>query len=211
MRVNQRLKKTPARYYWPMRLLFRGNRIKASFWYRLKFLFTAFASIQSRNNLISIGRNFRSRNLVFFVHGEDNKILIGDDCRWNGSIIVHGNGVTISIGDRCLGTGVYTVSRNEDITIGNDCLLAKNVTIRSTDMHQIFDLNTTEYLNPDERVTIGNRVWIAANAFISKGTKISDGSVVGAGSYVNSGFEEGSVVIAGNPAQVIRHNVQWQH
>ena len=52
-------------------------------------------------------------------------------------------------------------------------------------------------------ITIGNGAWVAAEAFIEPGVTIGDGSVVGARAVVMKDVAP-NVVVAGNPARVIR-------
>jgi len=56
-------------------------------------------------------------------------------------------------------------------------------------------------------ITIGNGVWIAAGAFIGPGVSVGDNSVVGARAVVVRDVPE-AVVVAGNPAKVIRGRMQ---
>ncbi len=59
---------------------------------------------------------------------------------------------------------------------------------------------TQEFGKP---VTIGNDVWIGGKAVICPGVCVGDRSVIGAGSIVTKDVPAG-VVVAGNPARVIR-------
>ncbi len=52
-------------------------------------------------------------------------------------------------------------------------------------------------------VTIGNSVWIGGSAILLPGVKIGERSVVGAGAVVTKDVLPG-VVVAGNPARIIR-------
>ena len=55
-----------------------------------------------------------------------------------------------------------------------------------------------------KNVVIGTNSWIGMNSVILPGVKLGEKTVVGAGSVVTKSFEEGNIVIAGNPARVIK-------
>lgn len=60
---------------------------------------------------------------------------------------------------------------------------------------------------PGAGIEIGSQCWIGANAVILPGVKLLPGTIVGAGSVVTRGFEEGYIVVAGNPAKIVRRRV----
>ncbi len=121
-------------------------------------------------------------------------------------------GSTINVGS---GLSVYRdtniVAKNgKTITIGDECMFAREIMIRNNDGHVILDKKTGELLNPPEDIIIGNHVWIGMRVMIFKGAVIPDGSVVGAGSLVNKKFEEENILIAGSPAKKIRSDIEWR-
>ena len=61
--------------------------------------------------------------------------------------------------------------------------------------------NSMEKVKP---IVIGRNVWIGNNVIILKGTEIGDNSVIGAGSVVTGGKFPSNVVIAGNPARILK-------
>lgn len=87
------------------------------------------------------------------------------------------------------------------IYIGDYTEIAQNVGIISAN-HDPY--NHSEH-DRSEVVRIGSYCWIGMAAIILPGVELGDFTVVGAGSVVTKSFPQGYVVIAGNPASVIRH------
>ena len=107
--------------------------------------------------------------------------------------------------------GNATINRNvqvicmDSITIGNDCLISRDVVIRDNDGgHHVLapGFKTTA------PVVIGNHVWIGHGAMIMKGVTIGDGAVIGAGAWVATDVKPNAVVM-GDPARTIQKNVDW--
>jgi len=89
------------------------------------------------------------------------------------------------------------------VTIGKNCMLAPNVKIFSA-THPVRAedrYNGVEYGFP---VTIGDNCWIGGGSVINPGVTLGNNVVVGSGSVVTKSFGD-NVVIAGNPAKIIRH------
>ncbi len=66
------------------------------------------------------------------------------------------------------------------------------------------DLNNLDYHQPTQPILIGKNCWIGMNAVILPGVVLGDHTIVGAGAVVTKSFSEGSCVIVGNPAKLIR-------
>lgn len=92
----------------------------------------------------------------------------------------------------------------ENISIGEDCNIGRDVIIRDYDGHLI---------DPEQPISapvrIGDHVWIGQRAIILKGVTIGDGAVIAAGSIVTGDVPAGALA-AGVPAKVIRTNVNWK-
>ena len=58
-------------------------------------------------------------------------------------------------------------------------------------------------------VTIGNHVWICSNSIVLKGVTIGDGAIIAAGAVVTKDVPS-KCMVGGNPAKIIRTNVDWQ-
>lgn len=197
------------RFFLPVLFGLRGNRLTLAGRRGFRLFLTVWIKTGARNNRIEIGRNFRHRHLFVVIVGKDNRLIIGDDVAWNGRIEIQGRGIEVRIGNRCDAKGVHMAVRGVGLEIGDDCLFARGVEIRTTDIHKIEDRDTGDVVNPPARVVIGDHVWVGGQVLISKSSAIPDGCVVGARSFVNRPFEEPDCVIAGNPARVVRRNIAW--
>lgn len=111
---------------------------------------------------------------------------------------------SITIADDVGMTGATLVAQT-GITIGNRVFIGANSSIVDTDFHPL----AAEKRNQDPAagvshpITIADDVFIGMNVLILKGSTIGAGSIIGAGSVVSGNVPEG-VVVAGNPAQILR-------
>jgi len=103
---------------------------------------------------------------------------------------------------------LYT--NGEPITMGDDCLVSWNVLIMTSDLHAVIDKDSGKIINtPSQGISIGNHVWIGRSVAILKDVSIPDNSVIGLGSIITKSFHEPNVAIAGNPAKIIKKNINW--
>lgn len=87
------------------------------------------------------------------------------------------------------------------ITIGDNAMIGPNVHIYAATHPLEADLRLEFELGKE--VVIGDDVWIGGNVTICPGVKIGSRVVIGAGSVVTKDVES-DVVVAGNPARVIK-------
>ncbi|MDT2705071.1 chorismate mutase [Enterococcus dispar] len=88
------------------------------------------------------------------------------------------------------------------ITIGDNCMIAPNVQIL-TATHPLNPVKRNSGLENGKPVTIGNNAWLGAGSIILPGVVLGDNVVVAAGSVVTKSFSD-NVVVAGNPARIIK-------
>ena len=125
----------------------------------------------------------------------------------------------IRLGEDCLveiGAGVTTATRafiatceGTRLIVGDDCMLASNIQLRTDDAHPIFDVRTGLRTNPSEDIIIGAHVWLAYGACCLGGAQIGDGSVIGMNSLV-TGVIPNNCVAVGSPARVVRRDIAWE-
>lgn len=128
-------------------------------------------------------------------------------------VLAFDNDVTLKIGDNFSCTDdcqfLFSKERGKSITIGDDCMFASFIKIRSSDGHTITDRTTGEILNYGEDVVIKDNVWLAMNTTILKGVTIEEGCVIGTGSLVTKSCDEPHAIYAGVPAKKVKSNINW--
>lgn len=111
-------------------------------------------------------------------------------------------GTNIHIGDNFYANFNLTIVDDYRVVIGDNVLIAPNVTISVTGhpVHHELRKSGEMFAFP---VTIGNNVWIGSNVVINPGITIGDNSVIGAGSVVTKDIPP-DVVAVGVPCRVLR-------
>lgn len=150
------------------------------------------------------------------IYGNNNRIVFGKNLsEFRASISVGFktdpvNNTVIIIRDNSTANDVkiYLRDNNSQVILGQDCMLSNEVCIACTDFHTIINTQD-EVLNLGKSIEIGNHVWIGMYAKILKNTKIPDNCIVGCGSVVTKKFDKSGVIIAGNPAKIVKENINW--
>lgn len=89
------------------------------------------------------------------------------------------------------------------VKIGRNCLIAPQVGIY-TACHPLDEETRISGLELGKPITIGDNCWIGGHAVINPGVTLGDNVVVGSGAVVTKSFPS-NVVIAGNPAKIIKY------
>lgn len=169
--------------------------------------------IIGNDNIIEIKDGCHLKNVKFYVRGNHHRVLLSENCQFysGSSIWIEDTGGVLKVGrNSTFGFVHFAITEpNSRIEIGEDCMFASNIDVRTGDSHSIIDVGSQRRINSAENVNIGNHAWITAHCNILKGVNIPNRSVVGTGSVVTRKFFEDGVVIAGNPAKVVRSNITW--
>ncbi len=93
----------------------------------------------------------------------------------------------------------------KEISIGNDCLVGENVSIRDDNHNTLKNIPINVQGWSSKPVIIENDVWIGAGTCVLYGAKISSGAVIGANSVVLSKSHiQSNYIYAGSPVKEIR-------
>lgn len=171
--------------------------------------------IDGKNNQILIGKNCKIRNTTFFIRGNNNVIELKDDISAFGAefhIEQNGNYLQIRKGTTFHRRNGYPIhialDEGSTVLIDEDCMFSNGIQIRSTDSHSITDIKGNR-INYAENIKIGKHCWIGLNCIILKGTQIAPHTVVAAGSICTSSYLRENCIIAGNPARIVKQNIDW--
>lgn len=130
-----------------------------------------FLNSSSYYNLIGVDRNCSLSTLT-----PSARLLIGNNCRFSGTVIGAFDTVTIKDGVKC----------------------GANTLITDSDWH-----HDDPRSNGAAPVVIEENVWLGVNVVVLKGVTIGRNSVIGANSVVTKNIPE-NVIAAGNPCRVIK-------
>lgn len=126
----------------------------------------------------------------------------GEGCYIEPPLHANWGGRHVHFGNNVYANFSLTLVDDDHIYIGNNVLIAPNVTIAAAThpIHPELRRQTAQYNLP---VHIGDNVWIGAGSVILPGVTIGENSVIGAGSVVTRDIPA-NVVAVGNPCRVLR-------
>lgn len=167
--------------------------------------------IHGVGNEVVIGKHSAPR---LHIYGNNNRVRVDS---MGGGLALHlGFGVdecnncsvSVGVGTTFVSADIRVREDNVNIFIGEDCQFSEKIFIWASDTHTITDMqgNVTNF---GKYVIIGNHVWVGYGSTICKNTKIADGCIIAAGAVVSGTFDKPNCVIAGNPACVVKENVNW--
>lgn len=170
-------------------------------------------SFKGKNNILIVEDNVKIKNAKLLFLGNNGIIYISSsnstismDC-WcsNNSVVFLGRNIYINLYSSY--KLVLGATEQENIIIGNDCLLSYGICMRTADPHIVYDCNTKKRINLSKSVLIGDHVWIGQNALILKGSRIGSGAIIGGNSVVANKIIPSNVSVGGNPCKVLRRDV----
>ena len=173
-------------------------------------LVVVFTGNASCNTLI-ISKNTNMHGQIFF-HGQGGLVLIGSGMGQRSEITARlwSEDNLLFWGDKCTSNSVsITIAGDREyVALGDDCMIARGVDIRTSDEHAIMELDGGRFLNPPASVHVEPHVWLGDKCTLLKGVHIGYGSVVGNASVVTRAVPRFTIA-AGVPARHVRTGVSW--
>ncbi len=173
-------------------------------------------NIKGNNNKILIHKNNKKifTNSYINMNGNNN-IIKFEETKYITNMHINGldgNNKFVCWGKHSTVHGIFIVLNEENagFIVGEDCMFSDDISVFATDCHAIINKDTNDVLNCiSDPITIGNHCWVGYKALLTKNCSLERNSVVGGGSVVTKKFTEPNIVVAGNPAKVIKRNVTW--
>ncbi len=156
-----------------------------------------FANHLKEYNALGLGDEKKMQEMLPEMFAE-----VGEGCFIQPPFYANWGGSNVHLGSHIYANFSLTLVDDGHIFIGDDTMIAPNVTI-ATAGHPINVKLRKRGLQYNADVHIGKNVWIGAGAIILPGVTIGDNTVIGAGSVVTKDIPS-NVVAVGNPCRVLR-------
>ena len=170
--------------------------------------------IEGLRNVETHGQLFVGTPYVGFLNKHDRTFL-----NINGKLLIEGT-VVVGKGCRldickdavcdlrgCSITGQTNLIIAHRLEIGEGSVISWGCELSDEDWH---DIKYEGKQEKDRAIVIGKHVWIGSYVKILKGVHIGDNSVIASGAVVTKSFTEKNTLIAGNPAEIIKREVEWR-
>lgn len=173
--------------------------------------------------LINSTIRFKGKNNILFCENkvqlnnshitfEDNNSLIylsSSKYNYPLNLIIHNDSVVFIGKNNYIGLHLNAnIQEFQNLVIGDDGILVKDIILKTSDIHPIFNINTKQRTNFSQSIYIGDHVWIGQSAFISRGVKIGSGAIIGNYAFIPPNITLPSNCYSlGNPVKIVETEV----
>jgi coenzyme F420-reducing hydrogenase beta subunit/acetyltransferase-like isoleucine patch superfamily enzyme len=165
--------------------------------------------IDGNNKIIITGSKDATalRNTNIFLSGKKNEIVLHNlkNVTKLDVACVEGGKVHLG-GPEKINKAVIMASHGSSVSVGNDCLISRDVIIYSSAAHAVYNLDGTH--RGLKNITIGNKVWLGQGVRVLAGASVGDNSVIGSYSVL-AGKISNNCAAAGNPCRVTTKDIFW--
>lgn len=133
-----------------------------------------------------------------------NEIKIGNNTMiHSGNVFLGGSSFTIGNDSRIINNHFFDLWN--DIHIGNNTWIAgKNSQFWTHgSIH-------TKLNNKDLSIVLKDNIYVGSSSCFAPGVKIAAINLIGLGSVVSKSFTEEQTIIGGNPAVIVKQNIDWR-
>lgn len=194
---------------------------------RFQIIISPFVKIKSLRGKIIIDNSKIKTGMIRIGFGEvgifdklfsrtileiDGKIIFSGTANiGHGSKISVGKNGMLEIGENFIITAESSIVCFNNIKFGDNNLISWENLFLDNDFHKIKAIESNEVTNKGKKIMIGNNVWFGCRNTILKGTEVLNDTVIGANSVLNKKFLESNILIAGNPAKIVKKNIKWEN
>ncbi|WP_344774499.1 acyltransferase [Gryllotalpicola kribbensis] len=171
-------------------------------------------SFRGSGNVLKIADTAKVVDLAAEFAGDNGRIDISETSKPRTGLrlnirVGHESSVAIGANVGCETRMFVSASEGASVVVGEDCMIATGVELRTDDSHAIYDVRSRKRVNPARSITIGEHVWLGKSVVVMGGVTIGSGSVVGFRSIVTRDIPNNCVAV-GAPTRVVRRNVAWE-
>ena len=184
----------------------KGNLIKID-----GLMKNAHIQVNGRDNQICIKHPKANEGLTIFINGRDNRLTVEENCVLkNLTVWIEDdkNEVIIERDTLICGETKLSCIEGRKIRIGSNSMFSSGIEVRTGDSHSILN-EQGKRINPSADVMIGEHVWVGQGVTILKGVSIAPNSILATKAVVTKPFTQEGVVLAGNPAKIVKENINW--
>jgi acetyltransferase-like isoleucine patch superfamily enzyme len=162
---------------------------------------------------VTIGKVFISCEKVII----GDNVFIADNNFFSCKEINIGDDTKIQSGNGFIGSGIFKIGtdsriiNNHHFDLWNNIQIGNNTWIAGKNS-QFWTHGSIHTKNgeKDLDIVINNNVYIGSSVCFAPGVKVASTNLIGLGSVVSGIFDESETIIAGNPAKVVKQNINWR-
>lgn len=162
------------------------------------------------NGLLQIGTShigFSHKHDVTLLNVQGKLIFKGPYTIGRGCRFDIGKNAIVKIGGNGFINPFTKLIIQNGLEIGDNCFISWDCQFLDDDFHAI---SYEGKIEPSaNNIIVADHVWIGCGVYVFKGTQIGKGSVIASNAVVRGIFAEENVLIAGNPARVVKRNIKW--
>lgn len=165
--------------------------------------------IKGKNLEIGINKIKGSKAETFIRLKKDAVWKCNNGCalNYNSDIEVHESAL-LETGGGIFINALSTIVCTKHISIGEGCLMGRNIIIYDSDYHQIQDQNGN-MKNYSKSVVIGDHVWFTNQIMVLKGVHVGSGSVIAPHTVIRKSVPENCMVGNSSQAIVFQQDIYW--